>query len=572
MNQEIIRIRFDADGHPEDTVLFLAIEGELSDQDADQIESHTRGCRRCQMRRAEVAQGLAVYEEYHTAVLPTGFQPEPTLFSGFPTRLRELSEERTSERGVWKQTLDVLSSLFRPGLPIRWVSATAVVMVVVFVVTQTLLNPVRLSAAELLERAAASQNPSEVRTAGGRGKTARQRVRIWSGGTAVVRDFQWTVGSSIPNAHWKNEADPEKWNAPLTAEGFSEWRNSVTDKNDQVKRTGEQWTLDTTARGSAIREAWIVVRASDFHPTEQHIRFSDDRSLDFEELAFDVTDDRAVESPAREAQSVAAQQPANRTLPPSPQTADPNETELEVRHVMFEKGWDLNEDLEIARTGSDVAVSGAASSAERAQTIREALGQIPGVRLEISSPPTNPVGEPPAAGNAPASKNPTPLLKDTLEKVLPIPEQRRDFVDRCLAASDNALAHASVLRKLAERYDATIEAALTPASQARLREILREHLDRLRIADAELDPLIQLLTARAAGRVAAGPSSWRDAMQALFAQVREQDSLVTALVAGSQNAALDVSGAPGRMKLAHESVHNLLLNAQALVNASGTSK
>ena len=362
------------------------------------------------------------------------------------------------------------------------------------------------------------------------------------------------------------------WNAPLTAEGFSEWRNSVADKNDQVKRTGEQWTLDTTARGSTIREAWIVIRASDFHPTEQHIRFSDDRSLDFEELAFDVTDDRAVESPTHEAQSVAAQQPANRMLPPSPQTADPNETELEVRYVMFEKGWDLNEDLEIARTGSDVAVSGAASSAERAQTIREALGQISGLRLEISSPPTNPVGESPAAQNAPASKNPTPLLKDTLERVLPIPEQRRDFVDRCLAASDNALAHASVLTKLAERYDATSEAALTPGSKARLREMLREHLDRLRIADAELDRLIQLLTARAPGRVGAGPGTWRDAMQALFAQVREQDSLVTALVAGSQNVALDVSGAPGRMKLAHESVHNLLLNAQALVNASGTAK
>ncbi len=52
--------------------------------------------------------------------------------------------------------------------------------------------------------------------------------------------------------------------------------------------------LDTTASGNAIREAWIVVRASDFHPTEQHIRFSDDRILDFQELAFDVTDEQLI--------------------------------------------------------------------------------------------------------------------------------------------------------------------------------------------------------------------------------------------------------------------------------------
>src|SRR5262249_56543853 len=129
------------------------------------------------------------------------------------------------------------------------------------------------------------------------------------------------------------------------------------------------------------------------------------------------------------------------------------------------------------------------------QAVSEGLVSMGGSLLEVSPPPTNPVGSPPLLQNTPASTNPSPLLKHILEQSLPIPEQRSDFVDRSLSASDNAMAHASALAKLAERYDAIGESVLTPNSQARLREMLRVHLERLELADAELDPLIHLLPA-----------------------------------------------------------------------------
>jgi len=53
-------------------------------------------------------------------------------------------------------------------------------------------------------------------------------------------------------------------------------------RKDKVKRSGDRWTLDTTALDDPVKEAWLVVRASDFHPLQQHIRFADDRHLDFE--------------------------------------------------------------------------------------------------------------------------------------------------------------------------------------------------------------------------------------------------------------------------------------------------
>jgi hypothetical protein len=61
-------------------------------------------------------------------------------------------------------------------------------------------------------------------------------------------------------------------------------------------------------------------------------------------------------------------------------------------------------------------------------------------------------------------------------------------------------------------------------------------------------------------------------VQVLFTQLREQDSLVTALVAGSQNVKLDATSASARMKFVHKSIHNLLLSAQVQMSGSTVAK
>jgi hypothetical protein len=67
-------------------------------------------------------------------------------------------------------------------------------------------------------------------------------------------------------------------------------------------------------------------------------------------------------------------------------------------------------------------------------------------------------------------------------------------------------------------------------------------------------------------------NGWRDAIRALFAQVREQDSLVAALIVGSQTARIDARTASARVKSLHESIQNLLANAQTLLSAPNTAK
>ena len=93
-------------------------------------------------------------------------------------------------------------------------------------------------------------------------------------------------GRSDRLARWEVQADPLAWDAPLTAQAFSDWRDGLTTKTDKVKGSGDRLVLDTRAPADSIQEAWISVRAADFHPLAQHIRYQDGRELDLTEIAF----------------------------------------------------------------------------------------------------------------------------------------------------------------------------------------------------------------------------------------------------------------------------------------------
>src|SRR5262249_35010391 len=143
---------------------------------------------------------------------------------------------------------------------------------------------------ELLTRASMAQNPIaqvSIRSSQ-RPLTIRQKVQIRNGTQIIVRDFEWPAGKATPLFRWNSRQGAEEGRSPLTAEGFADWRNSLAGKKDSVEQSGEMLTLETIAEGGPIQTASVVVRANDYHPLEQHIRFDDGRQLDFRELAFDV--------------------------------------------------------------------------------------------------------------------------------------------------------------------------------------------------------------------------------------------------------------------------------------------
>jgi hypothetical protein len=557
MNTETEKLSFGTDGHPDENQLLLALERELSLEETIQVEQHLGNCWSCRARSSEMQSGILAFVEYREKRYLPSLESPPHDFGGFPGKLGRIAAEGKPDGlalRIWRSVWRFLTS----SNQMKWVSATAAIMVLVIFWTQVLLNPSTVSASEFLARATAAQNPG-TQAKDHVSRTAHQRVRISNGQQTVVREFEWTVGSPIPQNRWQIKAEPSKWNAPFTADGFAAWRDSVSTKKDEVKRSGDRWTLDTTAFDDLVKEAWLVVRANDFHPVEQHIRFADDRQLDFEELAFEVSTPQRSSSesvaPTRIAPSSLAKTPEVASDP----TVDPNETELELRYTMFANQWDLDEDLLITRTQGAVAVSGTASSADRAASMHSILNGLPNVQILITAPgavdqPTSSNRSVPGK-SAPASSK--PLLKDALDGAFTSPEQRREFVDLCLVASDAEVSHAWALKKLVDRYSDSEERLLKPESQAKLGEMLRTHLLQLGAANAELDSLIGLLPSSPAQHPDV-PGSWRASILALFAQVQNQDSLVAGLVVGPQANGQDAAAASESFRVAHGAISALL--------------
>ena len=415
------------------------------------------------------------------------------------------------------------------------------------------LRPPAIAADELLTRAAAAQNPPVLPPRGGPLRVAHQKVKIRSGRQTVVRDFEWTVGRPIEQAQWKPAFDLLQWSAPLTAEGFAGWRNSLGEKKEVVKRSGRLLMLETTTSRNFLREASMIVRADDFHPVEQHLHFAEGGQLDLTELSFEIRDQlparRQPASPAHITPDSSRKPPP---VEPLPSPAELEETELQLRYTLFTHEWDLGEDLRIERGRGEVLVGGVVSSPPREKAMRAVLSTLPHLQLSFRAPGA--FGAASSARPASAARGQTltsaPLLRNELEKAFPSREERLAFTDRCLAASDTALSHAWALKRLVDRYSEEAESRLAPSSRAKLQEMLRTHLQQLRSANTGLGPLLALLPPSNPGTPTV-PRNWRMGILSLFAQVQRQDSSVVNLVVGTQGNGQDLARTAENFRATH---------------------
>ena len=560
MNEEGKSGTFALDGHPDEDQLLLALERELPAEDATRVEQHLGSCWSCRARFDEMQRGILAFVEYREKrYLPSLPAPSGDS-SGFRGRLRTYMEEVSTPRlhtRIWRK----LITLF--GLPsqLKWVSAVAMAMVLVIFWVEVLVNPRIVSASELLTRAVAAQNPQASSGKNTPRRIVRQKVQIRSGKQSVVRDFEWNVGSPVRQAEWRMQPDPLSWDSPLTAEGFELWRNSLAQKKeDKVTRSGSLLMLDTATSQSFIKEARIVVRAHDFHPVAQYLRFTDDRQLDLTELSFQILDE-----PQRTLQPMSqamAPLKSSRVAPASPLSTpvDLDETELQLRYMLFTHKWDLGEDLVIGRSGGQVTLSGVVSSGERESAMQDTLGKLPNVQLALNRPSGSLTQNPSssvATTKPEAAVSSLPLLKELLETTFTSREERLAFVDRCLADSDTALSHAWALKRLVERYSEAEERLLNPKSDARLHEMLRAHLQELERANSGLAPLLKLLPASNTGE-AAMATNWRDRILSLFAAVQKQDRLVASLIVNSQAVDQSIATVSEQFRSEHQRIVALL--------------
>ena len=552
MNTDIQNAEFSADRHPDENQLLLALEGELSPGEIADVERHIATCWDCRARYHEMHRGILAFVEYREKLYLPELEPAPGDFHQFRPLLNQAAVE-SPEVGL----LDRIRSFFsfaQLSLQAKWVTATAVVMTAVLIWTQA-LNPTTLSASELLTKAVQSQNPPSAI-----GRKVRQKVRVKTAGVEIVREFQWETGAPILDAKWGT--DPENWTAPMTAQGFSQWHDSLSAPKDKITKSEDHWTLDTIAPAGPIKEALIVIHAGDFHPTQEHIRFSDDRTLDLQEISFDMADQASSYAPAapraQPAGPIVTRQSndagAGAAVQPPPVNLE--EAELELRYAMFVEHLDEDEDLQISRSADAVIVSGIASSAERMRQLQASLTGLPGVRLSVSEPGLPAAGPTAAASKQTPNAASVPLLKDRLDSAFASPEARRDFVDSCLSISDSAVSNAWALKKLAERYTDDLRSALRPESQAKVDEMMRGHLGQIAAANAKLNTLLDLLPPSQPSRIDI-PQGFRAGVTVLFGLVQRQDSLVAALVAGTQTP--DTAAiASGSFRSAHQAITRIV--------------
>ena len=207
-----------------------------------------------------------------------------------------------------------------------------------------------------------------------------------------------------------------------------------------------------------------------------------------------------------------------------------------------------------------VTLSGTVSSKEREEAMRATLGTLPEIQLSIELPAV-----PGARGSTanhttvtkPSALSSPPLLKDVLEQTFTSREERLAFVDRCLADSDLSLSHAWALKGLAEKYSEAEEQRLKPESEAKVREMLRVHLQELGLANEGLRPLLELLPASDEVPPVL-PSNWRPRIIALFNAVQQQDRLVARLVVGSQTNGQNIATVSAEFGSTHQAIRFLL--------------
>ena len=561
MSQETKPVSFTTDGHPDEVQLLLALERELSPDDANRVEQHLGNCWSCRARFDEMQRGILAFVEYREQrYLPS--LPSPPDGSGdFRDRLRSVLRESSSiglPTRVWRR----LAALLTLPRQVKWVSAVALMMAIVIFWVQVLVNPRTVSANELLSRAVVSQNPPAALVKTTRRRIAHQKMQVRSGKQTVIRDFEWKLGDAIEHARWETRADPLTWSSPMTAQGFGDWRSSLLEKTDKVQRSGDRLTLDTKTTGKdLIREAWIVVRADDFHPVEQHLRFSDDQQLDFTELAFQIGDEP---QPALQSISQAAAPKPNRPAAPPPQV-NLDETELQLRYILFTHQWDLGEDLVVGRTPNQVTLSGTVSSKEREGAMRATLGALPEVQLSVEVPTVSGARAATldrAIVTKDSALSPS-LLKNVLEQTFPLRDERLAFVDRCLADADRSLSHAWALKRLVDRYSEAEEQRLKPESDAKLREMVRAHLLDLSRANEGLQSLLELLPVSDPGSTVL-PSNWRSRILALFNAVQQQDRLVARLVVSSQTDGQNIAMASAEFRSVRQAINELLAGLKDL--------
>lgn len=347
-----------------------------------------------------------------------------------------------------------------------------------------------------------------------------------------------------------NRMNPQQ---PLSPVSFQAWRQSLTAKREEVSRLqtgdGEMLRLRVLpiAKPSAgqITEASFVVRARDWHPIAQTLKVrGEDEIRDYElsETAYEVVPLAALTvfvettpSSATSAGRILLPSSPKPSVSPLPTAVELQNVEIAALYALHRLKADLGEQLEVTRKSNEqIVVRGQVETPERKLELIAAIKDIPWVEARIRTfdesgghparvkapATTETVSEPSLSAEPAAVMNyfEERLANYFAERALPTQKNRAainrqitQLANGVFAESSAALTNGWALRRLAERFNESVDEQVDAEAAERLREIISDHLSEIGVRNRNLRVQLEPVLVAISGTRAEAASSPRPA-------------------------------------------------------------
>src|SRR5260221_5491214 len=268
--------------HPSDDQLLHFADGELSPPQAAEIRNHLAACWQCRTELEGIERTIGECVRYRKMVLETCLPPPPAPWFDIYRHLDSIDEAQR-RRHLASRVLDWLGAALHH--PRRWVPATVILLLIPMAIQQLRQAP-SVKAAEMLHQAiaAADSRPRIPRRIQMRTHTQRL-TRVIGSSRALVKtnlDADPSAGleSMFRAAHYS-------WEDPLSAKSYSDWRDQLPDKHDEVTSEGDRYRLRTTTDSGELVEATLKLSSRDLRPIEGTLQFRNRELVEISELPAD---------------------------------------------------------------------------------------------------------------------------------------------------------------------------------------------------------------------------------------------------------------------------------------------
>jgi len=376
----------------------------------------------------------------------------------------------------------------------------------------------RLRAETLLLRIATSVSRDPSR--------ARQGLRVRTRTATFVRPVRHGVADRADQA-WREKfrAAHYDWDDPVSPRAFSEWRDGVKHKADEVlvspasSSAPKQITIQTTTQESPLQYASLTVDAGSLLPVRARFVFGEEDWVEIAVIPGFIPDAEIAGSPTGALAKSAIISKTRTELPPPPAIRTQASSELAVWLIADRLSDPTSEPVRLdIRNGSRISVTPFSLNASQLQQLTEKLKDIPGVDLRVA---------------------------DAFQSAPVAPPDR----DPAINLSETIFSRAHLLTDLSEHFPEAAEMKLSPSERLELWQLRSRHARQLEREIQSLQTHLEKLGPDLASDGVSEVAIDVSLVEALVQEAGEVNRSVTTTSAGRTAGPEDV---PARRKLAHE--------------------